>query len=498
MSKFNQKLSIRERLEERPDAVYNKEGGLAFRSNAKTELFNRVSTWLVSEPKFYGSVDDEIGALIHAVMKEDPEFILKLAYFARTELYLRSAPVVLLGEFAKSEYTGTVPRARKYVEATIQRPDEITELIAYTLGSKKGKLPMMVKNGVKQVFESGKFNTYQIGKYNRKGNVTLRDALFLTHPKPDGEKMAALFNQIAEDTVPTPETWETYISANGSSTETWTHIAPKMPIFALVRNLRNLLMNDVPTEMYLDKLSNPEIVARSKMFPYRFYTAYREVKDATDYPDPFKVRAVLGALETAMQLAIENVPRLKGRTFTAVDLSGSMTWGMGRQSKITPLEVASVFGSMMQEIAPENLVTAFGESFAVVNGLTGNILADVEKIAKTSVGHSTNAYLAIEYLLQNKISVDRIVVFSDMQCYNSRGWTRRSSLAESLKAYKNTVNPNVVVYSVDLDSYGTLQFPEDEKNVALIAGFSDKLFKYMEFFEKDAKTMVDEIENISI
>jgi hypothetical protein len=500
MSKFNQKLSVRERIVERPDVTSNKEGSIAFKSDAKTELFNRVATWLVGEPKFYGSVDDETGALIHAVMKDDPEFILKLALFARSELYLRSAPVVLLGEFAKSNYTGTVPGARKYVQAIIQRPDEITELGAYTLNSKQGKLPLMVKNGIKQVFESGKFNTYQIGKYNRKGEVTLRDMLFLTHPKPQSREMATLFKQLADETVPVPETWETYISANGSNTETWTHIAPKMPIFALVRNLRNLLQNNVDPELYVDKMENPEVIARSKMFPYRFYAAYKEVDKAIhDYPDPFKAKRVLKALEKAMELSIGNVPKLKGRTFTAVDLSGSMTFTTASGfSSVTPLEIASVFGSMMQAIAPNSIISAFGERFSLVHGLTGNILSDVRTVANTHVGHSTNAYLSIQYLLDNKISVDRIVIFSDMQCYDSRRWFGGASLQEMLRKYKSAVNPNVTVYSVDLDSYGTLQFPQDEKGVALLAGFSDKLFKFMDIYEKDAGTMVDEIENISI
>jgi hypothetical protein len=497
MSKFNQKLSIRDKLVERPDATLNAEGGLAFTSSPKVELFNRVATWLVGEPKFYGETDEDTGALIHKVLEEDPEFVLKLALFARQDLYLRSAPVVLLGEFAKSDYTGTVPNARKYVEKTIQRVDEITELGAYTMGSKKGKLPMMVRGGVKRVFESGKFNTYQYGKYNRKGEVTVRDMLFLTHPKPKDEEMAQLFKQIAEKNLPVPETWETYISANGSSKETWTHIAPKMPIFALVRNLRNLLQNDVDVDVYVGKLKDPEIIARSKMFPYRFYSAYKEIEAVVrSLPDPFKGQRVLDALEKAMQLSIANVPRLSGRTFTTVDLSASMTWGVSGHSSITPLEIASVFGSMMQAISKENLVTAFGTHFDVVPGLTGRILNDVKTISRTDVGHSTNAYLSIEYLTENNISVDRIIVFSDMQCYDSRYGDR--SIAEALREYKNKVNPNVTLYSVDLQGYGTLQFPEDEKQVAMLAGFSDKLFKFMDYYERDGRTMVEEIEKISI
>ena len=177
-----------------------------------------------------------------------------------------------------------------------------------------------------------------------------------------------------------------------------------------------------------------------------------------------------------------------------------MSWcEVSGMSTVTPLEIASVFGSMMQNIGENNVISAFGDSFALVRGLTGKILPDVAKVAETHVGHSTNAYLSIEYLINNNISVDRIVIFSDMQCYDSRRmWGASKSLPEAFQAYKQRVNPNVTLYSVDLQGYGTLQFPPDEKRVALLAGFSDKLFKFMDFFERDAHTMVKEIENISI
>lgn len=122
MSKFNKTQSINESLKNRPDATLNYEGGLAYIPKAKTKLLTMVATSLVGEDKFYTSGekhDTELLATIHSVIKDDPEFVLKLAAYARNVLNMRSVSLVLLGEFANSEAVGTVPNARKYVEKTL-------------------------------------------------------------------------------------------------------------------------------------------------------------------------------------------------------------------------------------------------------------------------------------------------------------------------------------------------------------------------------------------
>jgi len=112
------------------------------------------------------------------------------------------------------------------------------------------------------------------------------------------------------------------------------------------------------------------------------------------------------------------------------------------------------------------------------------------------VGHSTNAYLAIKYLNDNKIKVDRIVIFSDMQCYSTSG--RNESIYEELVKYKRNINPNVYTYSFDLASYGTLQIPDDESRVCTAGGFSDKVLSFIPKFEQDKIDMLEEIENTKL
>jgi len=66
-------------------------------------------------------------------------------------------------------------------------------------------------------------------------------------------------------------------------------------------------------------------------------------------------------------------------------------------------------------------------------------------------------------------------------------------VAEEVKKYKAKINPNVYVYSIDLAGYGTLQVPQDEPRSCLIAGWSDRILKFIKLFEEDKKTAVERI-----
>jgi len=540
MTKFNTKKPIGKKLAERKDATVNMEGGLAFKPDTKLELMLRTVSSMVNEKTFYESGKDQNSALkaaISAVAETDPEFIAKLALYARKRMYLRSVPMMLLGELAMSSGKGNVKNARKYVAETISRADELAELPAYVMAENakrklyKGKLPMMVKFGVAEAF--AKFDAYALSKYNRDGEVTLRDALFLTRPKPKDKAQAKVFDKLAENKLEPADTWEVLISTKGSTTKTWTEARDKMPIMATLRNLRNLLQFNVDIDPVVKKLTDEKIIRNSKQFPYRFYSAYREIEGASSRSSAFDSiirkkplteekainesdrRKLLDALSTAMELSIANIPKLEGTTFIASDNSGSMSSGkVSSKSTIRLIDIAALFSAMTLHISEDPIVSVFGEEFATVPcSKRDSILTNMKKIRDTDVGHSTDAWKAIQYLVKNKIDVDRIVIFSDMQCYDNEVRTvqrypwltqmdvkveNERSVYANLIAYKKLVNKDVFTYSFDLSSYGTLQIPMDESRVCSLGGWSDNVLRFMDLYERDRTDMLKEIEETTI
>ena len=507
--KFNKRASIGTLVENHPDRTENYEGALAFKADPKTELTLRFLTYLVGEPKFYTpNANEEMGVireLISTVAQDDPEYLMKLASYARNEMYLRSAPIFMLIESAQHE--SVKKHIKNYTPSIIRRADELSEAIAYfisnngEIGSRgKASIPNSLKKGIANSFYN--FDAYQFAKYDRGGTVKLRDVIKLVHPKPRTEEEALLFKQIKDRTLPTPETWETVISNNGSNKESWKSVIPKMGYMAKLRNLRNFLKNEVNLESVIQHLTNEKAVKNSRQFPFRFYSAYRELEKMTE-GNPFDRQKLLQAVETGLELSVTNLPKLKGNTFITSDESGSMESTISQYK-----DIANVMGALCHKICENGIASVFGQRFAVVPmNPNDTVLTNTQKMFDigNQVGHSTNAFLAIQWLNQNKIHVDRIMIFSDMQCYSTHGANRWSmyspqgqSLTEQFIQYKRTINPDVKLYSFDLTGYGSIQFPQSESNVVLLSGWSDKILTFIDKYEKFGTDMIHEIENYSL
>ena len=135
-------------------------------------------------------------------------------------------------------------------------------------------------------------------------------------------------------------TWEDALSLAGSKVskrDLWAALIPSMGFMAQLRNLRNFDDAGVPDEVAGDviaRLTDPEQVARSRQFPFRFLSAYRAAPSLRwSYP-----------LERALSLSLANVPALKGRTLVLVDRSGSMFDGVSAKSGLNRADTAALFG----------------------------------------------------------------------------------------------------------------------------------------------------------
>ena len=530
MSKFNPNVAeknvgeqIREELKVRPDATVNHEGALAFKLDPLTELYLKAASTLVGEPKFYTNAkesDRDLLASIEKVAKIDPEFILQLAVYCRETLHLRSVPLMLIAEFANNvNCVGKVPNARKYVSRCIQRADELTELIAYQLARNrivprtKTKLPMLVRFGVRDAFTG--FDAYQLAKYdNAKKAVKMRDSMFLTHPKPmTGDKaQSEVFKKLADKTLESPETWEVMRSTGQM---TWHDVVNKVfykngrvnNYMAILRNLRNCLQSkDVTREditLLCKMISDKNAVLYSKQLPFRFFAAYRELYNGVDNKftpaGTSMVTELMDAIETAVTHSVENFPKLSGSsTLIACDVSGSMEKEISKNSSMQRFDIGIMLGMMANRFAGQTITGMFGDDWKVVpmsrnSGILKNTMEMHSR--EGEVGYSTNGYKVIEYLLKNDIAVDRIMIFTDAQMWNS--YARRSvfswdsddsdnegtTFAEKFLLYQKRY-PGVKLYAFDMSGYGNIMIPQNTRGVCLIGGWSDKIFDFISAFEE--------------
>ena len=51
--------------------------------------------------------------------------------------------------------------------------------------------------------------------------ISLRDAMFLVHPKPKDDIQKEVFRKLANNELESPDTWEVQLSAGKDKKETW-------------------------------------------------------------------------------------------------------------------------------------------------------------------------------------------------------------------------------------------------------------------------------------
>ncbi|MFA5248428.1 MAG: TROVE domain-containing protein [Dehalococcoidales bacterium] len=504
MSTFNKKVSTSKKLESHPSATKNHEDALAFKMSPKLDLYTRVATCLYGQDKFYVTgkqADSELQSVLSTVIAEDPKFVLDLAKYTRNKLYLRSVPQVLLAEVF-NQSPGTVG-AYKYVPEVVKRADEITEVLAYQLnrnaatgtrGDGQKKIPKSLQKGLRLAMQN--FGEYHYAKYNKDGEVTFKDAMTLVRPKPKDSAQAAIFEKLVNgESLPIPDTWEMITTIKGSNKASWEEAAEKTPYMATIRNLNNFLRNDIGNlDVVIDRLTNEAQVLKSKQLPFRFYSAYREIQNnAKDS----RTNKVLDAIDTAMEISIKNVPNAGGKTAVLVDLSGSMQSKVSGKSTVSMREIASVFGAISSKVFDDCVFYGFGDTSKVIPlSKRSSIIDNVEKINQTNVGCSTNAHLPVLDMIKNGTDVDRIILFSDMQCYNSgysgtsSGYSYGYDVTPAFFDYRKKVNQNTKLYSIDLTGYGTVKWPENTRGIYTISGWSNSIFNFIDAVEKGEKDIL--------
>ncbi|WP_268846125.1 TROVE domain-containing protein [Flavobacterium aestivum] len=479
-------------LSKQKTTIVNHENAKAFPLTAEYELYAAVVTTSLSD-SFYEKDTTRLERIKSLIQKCNPVFVAKLAVYARNEMHMRSVPLVLVVELAKI-YSGD-SLISKMITHVIQRADEITELLAYYQmandrnGVKKlNRLSKQIQKGLAVSFN--KFDEYQFAKYNRDGVVKLKDALFLVHPKAKDEAQQELFNKIVSDTLETPYTWETELSQLGqfkysneaekqkAFTQKWEELidSNKIGYMALMRNLRNILEANVSGFHVLkvcDYLSNEKAVLNSKQLPFRFLAAYRELKELKS-----KYTAmVLDALEDAVMISAKNIKGFDINTAVVVacDVSGSMQQPISPKSKVLLYDIGLMLGMLMKSRCQNVVSGMFGDTWKIINMSKRNVLSNVNEYYKREgeVGYATNGYLVLEDLINRKQVVDKVMLFTDVQMWNSN--QTNHTFSNSWEKYKKMA-PNAKLYLFDLAGYGQQPINIQKNDVYLIAGWSDKVF----------------------
>lgn len=382
------------------------EGAVAYQhTDAAQDLQRSVMACLLWEDTFYESgvsIGDRIAELVPKVTAET---VSLMAVEAREKMKLRHVPLLLACEMAKHKTHRHV--VAQTVEKIIQRADELTEILAIyqrgRTGTKKlNKLSKQLQKGVAAAFH--KFNEYSLAKYNRDGEVKLRDALFLSHAKPKDEAQADLWKRLIEGKLTVPDTWEVALSASKGEAkkEIWERLLSeeKLGALALLRNLRNMKEAGVTESLIRGALVG---MKTERVLPFRFVAAAR-------YAPQWEPE-----LEQAMFRCLADTEKLAGKTAVVIDNSGSMSSTVSGKSEMSRADAACAVAILVREICADVLVIAFSDDAKVVPARRGFALRDAVQSSMTPSATNTDRALA----LAQQEGYDRIIVITDEQSHQA-------------------------------------------------------------------------------
>ncbi|MCR5795972.1 MAG: TROVE domain-containing protein [Solobacterium sp.] len=471
--------------------IMNADGYPAYPMQEKEELMAAVLTSMFGEEKFYGRTDGNIVRLAEIIAVRDPEFLAKLACYARNRANLRSVSHVLTAVIARHANAYT----RIVIRNVVVRPDDITEIMACYRTMYGKPFPNAMKREIAIVMQ--KFNAYQFEKYDTGRDITFKDVLRIVHPVPANEQIEELFGRILDDALETPYTWETELSAKGNTKEVWNELGTsgKLGYMAALRNLRNILTAGADIRPVLEMLADAENVRRSRQLPFRFYAAYKSLLDAG-----LMTSEIREALEKALTASVGNMERIPGRTLIAVDTSGSMSCALSRRSDMRCIDIAALMGALAHHICDDAAVCYFSApnstdplGYHIAHyGRYDSILEICRQTAAAS--GCTNMHLPLIYALQEDTAsrpFDRIIYFSDNMCNSS--YAGLKTVQSEADQYRQRFNRDLWVHGIDLQGYGTQQFCGKRFN--LIAGWNEGILGFITRAENGFGDLMAEISN---
>lgn len=483
----------------------NYAGGEAHQQSPKMEFASILLTSFVADQYYRGS-KDTIKRLQELMGSVPPDFAAKAALYARNQFGMRSVSHMVAGELATRVYGE--PWKTRFYDKIVFRPDDMTEILSYYYKLRDdAKLKHTEPNAMKRGFARAlrRFKPYQIAKYRGEGKaVSLIDIANLSHPA-HSEPIKGLINGTLKNT----DTWESKLSKTGQVAKTeeekaelkeaaWRDLLTegKLPHFALLRNLRNII-EQAPelVDVAVKQLTNAEVIKKSLVLPFRYFTAYQEISELGKNGQA--ERKVLRGLSDALDIATANMPDFGGRSLVVVDHSGSMDSNNSEHSKATNFQIGALFGLALAKATNADLMY-FGDSAKYYNVTGDSVLGQLKWLQQCNggwdargqyaVGHGTNFQAIFDAANQ---PYDRIFIFSDMQA-----WQGYYTPAKNVTAYKARLNADPRIFTFDLSGYGTMQFPE--RNVYQLAGFSDKIFDVLKLLEKDRNALITEIEKVEL
>lgn len=537
MSKIS-KIVNEDRKNLKDKKVQNFMGGVSYEVNPLDTLKMVSASSIFGEPQYYRDGIEDGSCYIHPLFKEfsiiedkyagmktsdlmekiidealDYDFkgTIEWAKTLREDYYMRLNPQIIMVRAAchpnREDFTKVYPGLFAEInEKVMTRADEPASQLAYYLFKNKNKknIPgLLKKSWAKKV--SG-LNRYQINKY-KNAEVGLIDLVRICHA--NNPIIDELMKTGTVKVTDTEQKWET-LKAKGL---TWREILSKtyVPHMALLRNLRGIF-TEIDDYDFCKKMMEQlkSGVKTGKQFPFRYKTAMQMIQKS----DVHHKQLIIDTLEECMDIACENMPKLRGKTMCLSDNSGS-AWSQfnSEYGSVRIANIDNLSSVITAKNADEGYVGVFGDRLHIIPvSKREGVLSQSNKIDEKgrTVGESTEngIWLFFKKAIENKEHWDNIVIYSDQQAghgglygtyesqreYQKKGFACGSNknyvdVAKLINEYRK-INPKVNVFCVQTAGYNNVLVPEYGYRTNLLYGWTGKELLFIDKMNR----MWDEID----
>jgi len=517
------------------DAV-NAAGGVAYTSSSKEALARYAATGCLSNT-YYVKAEDHLDNDIALAKECESEYIAKLAIFARKEGHMKDMPALLMAILASRGDNGRAA-LRSAFPVAIDNGRMVRNFVQIMRSGKLGRKSLGTgpRNLVRGFFERNApnwlFRQLAVGQ-----EPSGADIIKMVHPKPASPEHESLFG---------------YMIGNGSSdkrTKAWKNLPPLVHQFeewkadrskeppavpfqlltaqpltaeqwvTIFRNgqwhfirmnlntaIRRGALKADPglADFIADRLRDEDVIRKARVMPYQLLAAYKHV--SSDIP-----RKIVDALHDALEIAVDNVPVVEGRTLVVVDVSGSMScpvtgYGSSKASKVRCVDVAALFSAAILRKNREAMVlpvdTQVHSDFKPEPRNT--VMTEAERLAGYG-GGGTALGVAFEHANRRKMKVDHVVIISDQESWADHaylaGWGSRATGTGLMNEWESlrSRNPGAKLVAINIVPGQTSQLTEGHPEILHVAGWNDSVFKVTaSFLAGDSKSWIELIEKIDL
>lgn len=376
---------------------------------------------------------------------------------------------------------------------------------------------------------------YQLVKYRQRNGWTHTDTLRKAHPNPANAVQGKIFKWVTrrdeatwKDNPSQPEdesqafiwAFERAQEATSVNTvlnlirqydlprealptqflntvEVWEALLEKMPMTAMIRNLGNmskyglLVPYSDAEDTVIERLVNVERLRRARIHPMQVlsalrvyaggrslrggYNPYYQGKQGNDWqPTP----RVIDALDTAFELAFQTIEPSNKRTMLALDVSGSMSWGViAGVPGLTPRDASAAMAMVTARTEKQYMFTAFQDKMVDLNISAKMRLDKVIKTISDLPFGRTDCAQPMLYAMKHNLKVDTFIVYTDNET-----WFGNVHPAQALNEYRNKMGIPAKLIVVGMVANNFSIADPNDKGMLDVVGFDTSAPNVMSAF----------------